>query len=170
MHIDRIIAGMLGVVFPIFAAWSLMKSSAEPATGGEYGVKSLRFGVALRRLWLVTMVLIAVGFSSDLFLNKVRPDDAVQFWFTFVGFALIFGVATCYVLVYRVEYDASWIVVHYPLFKPRKIAWRDVLSVEYVKGSGIVIAVRGEKREVITSLISGAQEFLANAKSQSCEG
>jgi len=55
-------------------------------------------------------------------------------------------------------------VVHLPWGQGRRIEWAEVISVEYIKGSGIAIIVQGQKREVITSLISGSARFIEDAQ------
>jgi hypothetical protein len=164
MHIDRTIAGILGVIFPFFTLWCLSRAFSERIPTAPGAAHMLRFGRTLRILWFVCMVLLVVGFSSDIFLGKVRPDESTQFWLTFGGFALLFGGASWFVVAYRVEYDDQCIVVHLPWGQGRRIEWAEVISVKYVKGSGIVITVQGQKREVITSLISGSARFIEDAQ------
>ena len=108
-------------------------------------------------------MLVVLGLSSDIFLEKVRPGEATRFWLTFAGAMLVFVATTWFFVGYRIDYDHHRIVIHMPWGRGRCIQWSDVTSVKYVEGSGIVVAIRGEKREVIASLVSGAADFMALA-------
>lgn len=164
MHIDRVIAGILGVIFPFFTVWCLTRAFSEriPAEAGAGRV--LRFGRTFRAWWFVCMALFVVGFSSDIFLGKIRPGEVMHFWLTFAGFGVLLVGASWFVMGYRVAYDDHCITVRLPWGRGRRIEWSEVTSVEYVKSSGIVIEVRGEKKEVITSMISGSADFMELAK------
>ena len=122
------------------------------------------FGRAFRTWWFVTISLCALGFSSDLFLGKVGPDESMRFWRSLGGFGLLATLGTWIVLRYRVEWDEQAILVHSPLGTHRRIEWSEVVCVKKIKGTGPVIEVQGQKREVIPPLVSGATDFLEAAR------
>jgi len=164
MHIDRAIAAVEGVAYLLFTIWCLVKGSRKRASTEEAGAGVVWFGRAFRVWWLVTISLCALGFSSDLFLGKVAPDESMRFWRPLGGFALLAALGTWIVLRYRVEYDDQAILVYSPLGTRRRIEWTDVVSVKQIKGTGLVIGVQGQKREVIPPLVSGATDFVEAAR------
>ena len=168
MHTDRAIAAGLGAAYVLFTLWCVVKGSrkyasvAQPSAGAGAGM--LWFGQELCIWWFVTIALCALGFSSDLFLGKVSPDEFARFGLTFGAFSLLAGLGTWILLRYRVEYDEEAIVVHSPLGTRRRIDWTDVVSVQQIKGTGLVIVIQGQKREVIPSLLAGASDFVESAR------
>ena len=164
MHIDRAFAAVEEVAWLLFTIWCLVKGSREHASTKDSGEGVVSFGRAFRAWWFVTISLCAIGFSSDLFLGKVGPDEWMRFWRALGGFALLATLGTWIVLRYRVEWDEQAILVHSPLGTRRRIEWSEVVSVKQIKGTGPVIEIQAQKREVIPPLVSGATDFLQAAR------
>lgn len=164
MHIDRAIAAILGVAYPVFTIWCLVKGSRRPPHAENADTGVVCFGRALRIWWLVTISLCALGFASDVFLGKVDPVDSSRFWRALAGFVLLAATGTWILLRYRVEYDEQAIFVHSPFGTCRRIQWGEVMSVQQIKGTGLVIGVQGQKREVTPSWIAGTSQFVEAAR------
>ena len=141
MHIDRAIAAVEEVAYLLFTIWCLVKGSREQASTEDAGVGVVSFGGAFRAWWFVTISLCALGFSRDLFLGKVGPDEWMRFWRALGVFALLATLGTWIILRYRVEWDEQAILVHSPLGTRRRIEWSEVISVKQIKGTGLVMGV-----------------------------
>ena len=166
MHPDRLFASLLAVAFPILTIWMLRKASDERETGHAPNRKVLRFTKSWR-VWLCAcMILFVLGFSSDLFFGKVKAEDRMSFWVTFVGFGVVIGAFSWFLRSYRVEYDEQDLSVYWPGGYSRTTSWSAVTSAEFKKGTGIVLTMTSGKRQVIPSILPGAEEFLNAARAR----
>jgi len=166
LHPDRVIATLLGIAFPIFTAWLFFRAAREREPNASPDRTVLRFTRSLRVWWYVCLCLFSLGFGSDIFLGKVKPNEQVAFWFTFLGFAGLLAVGTWFLLAYRVEYDATGVEIHLPMSRIRRIPWEQVSDVQMKKGTGLVLTVRAGKRQVVSSLLPGVEDLLEEARAR----
>ena len=109
MHVGRTIDGMLGIAFPFFNLWCLTWALSERIRTEAGADRMLRFGRTFRVWWLVCGALLVVGFSSDIFLGRIRPDEVAQFWVVETGTGLPTEVH-----IPRHEASLKWTSLHRP--------------------------------------------------------
>jgi hypothetical protein len=166
MHPDRLVAALLAITFPIFSIWLLRRASNEHEECQTPNVKVVRFTKSWRIWWYSCCGLFLLGFSSDIYLGKVKPDERLSYWLTFLGFAVLLGIGTWFLLGYKVEYDEEGLSVCSPPGRSRRILWSNVIGAEFKKGTGIVLNLRSGKRQVIPSLLPGVDEILKEANAR----
>jgi hypothetical protein len=170
---DRLLAAILAIAFPIFSIWMLARSIGERQQNQETvapGLVVLRFTRSLRIWWYVCGVLLALGFASDPLLGKIHRDDIFAYLIALLGFTVLLGLGTWFLLRYSVEYDENNITIQWPNGRRRSVPWNAVTRVEYKKGNGVIVSHMNGKPLLIPSILPGAGELVRVAAARVASG
>lgn len=163
MSLNSIVELVAGAILSAIAGSLIYSASQRPAKRTASG-RVLRYGMPLRCLSVLVLVIFSGGLIFSNFDPKNSPEDT--------GLLIASGVMTALFLFFfiemffvRIEFDESRITTFTPWRTSRQIPWSDIISFSHDQAHGwYLVKTRTHGILRLSTLLTGINDFVATLR------